>query len=377
MKKIIRAISTCCRCLILFWILQACNADNNSHIPESVAYDTIQPVVITEKVKYDTDDPAIWIDKKNPANSLIVGTDKNKDGALYVYDLSGKIIREKTVSGLQYPNNVDIEYGLKLGGVDTDIAVCTERLTNKIRVFRMPDMKAVDNGGIPVFEGEALRAPMGISLYKRPKDGTVFAIVSRKEGPADGRYLWQYRLEDDRTGHVRGVKVREFGLWSGKKEIESVAVDDSLGFVYYSDESFGIRKYHADPDHPDSRKELALFGTNGFMEDREGISIYNVNDTSGYILVSDQLANQFHIFKREGESDDPHRHTRVNIIKVSTNESDGSEVTSCTLNDSFPDGLFVAMSDDRTFQFYSWKDIAGDELVAAPIGDCRLNHRMD
>ena len=98
------------------------------------------------------------------------------------------------------------------------------------------------------------------------------------------------------------------------------------------------------------------------MDDREGISIYKVNDTSGYILVSDQQANQFHIFKREGEPDDPHRHTLIKIIKVSTNDSDGSEVTSRALNDSFPGGLFVAMSDDKTFHFYSWKDIAGEEL---------------
>ncbi len=353
---------------ILFWILQGCSADNNFLIPES---DAIPPTFISEPVKHDTDDPAIWIDPENPANSLIVGTDKNKDGALYVYDLSGKIIREKTVSGLQRPNNVDIEYGLKLGGIDTDIAVCTERLTNEIRVFRLPDMTEVDDGSIPVFEGEALRAPMGISLYKRPKDGAIFAIVSRKEGPTDGRYLWQYRLEDDGTGHVRGVKVREFGLWSGKKEIESVAVDDSLGFVYYSDESTGIRKYHADPDHPDAPKELALFGANGFVEDREGISIYNVNDTSGYILVSDQQANQFHIFKREGEPDDPHRHTLIKIIKVSTNDSDGSEVTSRTLNDSFPGGLFVAMSDDKTFHYYSWSDIAGEELDSVTSGNSK------
>lgn len=359
MKKIIVTISTCCGCLILFWILQGCNADKNLQIPDS---DVVQPAFITEPVEYDTDDPAIWINHENPSESLVVGTDKNKNGTLYVYDLSGKIIREKTVSGLRRPNNVDIEYGLKIGGIDTDIAVCTERLTNKVRVFRMPDMKAVDGGGIDVFEGEVLNAPMGVSLYKRQNDGVIFAIVSRKEGPTDGSYLWQYRLEDDGTGIVRGVKVREFGLWSGKKEIESVAVDDTLGFVYYSDESIGIRKYHADPDHPDAGKELALFGTTGFKEDREGISIYNVNDTTGYILVSDQQANQFHIFKREGESDDPHRHTLIKIIKVSTNDSDGSEVTSYFLNDSFPGGLFVAMSDDRTFHFYSWKDIAGEEL---------------
>jgi len=162
--------------------------------------------------------------------------------------------------------------------------------------------------------------------------------------------------------------VRKFGLWSGKKEIEAIAVDDELGYVYYSDEGVGVHKYYADPQHQDADKELALFATEGFAKDHEGISIYKVNDGTGYILVSDQQANQFHIFKREGEADNPHKHTLVKVVKVSTNESDGSEVTNTALNETFPKGLFVAMSDDRTFQLYSWADIAGQDLVVAPNG---------
>ncbi len=206
------------------------------------------PVVITEQTNHDTDDPAIWIHPTDPTQSLIVGTDKNEDGALYVYTMDGKIDKQKTVRGLKRPNNVDIEYGLILNGKPTDIAVTTERFENRLRVFSLPDMKAIDNGGIDVFVGEDLRAPMGIALYKRPSDGAVFAVVGRKEGPTDSTYLWQYRLEDDGNGNVKGKKVREFGIWSGIKEIEAIAVDDALGYVYYSDENVGIRKYHADPD---------------------------------------------------------------------------------------------------------------------------------
>jgi len=110
-----------------------------------------------------------------------------------------------------------------------------------------------------------------------------------------------------------------------------------------------------------------LFGTEGFAEDHEGISIYKVNDGTGYILVSDQQANEFHIFKREGEPGDPHNHQLVKVVSVSCNESDGSEVTSAVLNETFPVGLFVAMSDNRTFQYYSWADIAGEELDVSPI----------
>jgi len=328
----------------------------------------LSPIVVTEQVMYDTDDPAIWIDPADPSKSLIIGTDKEEDGALYVFSLDGKVIEQKTVRELKRPNNVDVEYGLLLNGVPVDIAVTTERLENKIRIFSLPDMKPIDLGGIAVFVDEDLRAPMGIALYKRPSDGSIYAIVGRKEGPADGTYLWQYRLEDDGNGMVKATKVREFGNWSGIKEIEAIAVDDPLGYVYYADENVGIRKYHADPDAENANTELALFGTDGFMLDREGISIYQIDDGTGYILVSDQEANKFHIYKREGEPGDPHNHQLVKTIAVSTNNSDGSEVTNVSLNEKFPAGLFVAMSDDRTFQFYSWKDIAGDDLLCAPDG---------
>ena len=154
----------------------------------------------------------------------------------------------------------------------------------------------------------------------------------------------------------------------GGKEIEAVAVDNELGYVYYSDETAGIHKYHADPDAPDADQELAFFGTDEFAQDQEGISIYKVDDGTGYILVSDQQANTFRVYKREGEPGDPHDHQVVKIVNVSTNESDGSDVTSAVLDRGFPSGLFVAMSDNQTFHYYSWDDIAGDDLKKAPNG---------
>jgi hypothetical protein len=41
-------------------------------------------------------------------------------------------------------------------------------------------------------------------------------------------------------------------------------------------------------------------------------------------------------------------------------------VTSAALGDAFPKGLFVAMSQDGTFQLYSWADLAGADLTVAP-----------
>ena len=132
--------------------------------------DAVKPVIVTEKSKYDTDDPAIWINPTDASKSLIIGTDKNSDGALYVYDLSGKIIPDKVVTGLKRPNNTDVAYGLKLNNKPTDIVAITERETNKVRIYSLPDMKPIDNGGVKVFEGEKERAPMGLALYTRPSD---------------------------------------------------------------------------------------------------------------------------------------------------------------------------------------------------------------
>ena len=341
--------------LIVETCLSAAGQSRKARLPAMPA--VLKPVYVTDTVRHDTDDPAIWVNPKNPEESLIIGTDKNEDGALYVFDLKGKIVPEKVVHGLKRPNNVDIEYGLILDDNRTDIAVVTERMTHKLRIFSLPDMKPLDNGGIPVFEGEPeareFRDLMGISLYKDPQTQKIYAIVGRKSGPTEG-YLWQYLLEDDTKGMVKATLVRKFGKYSGKKEIEAIAVDDALGFVYYSDETVGVRKYYANPDK--GNQELALFATTGFKQDHEGISIYDLGNGTGYILVSDQGANQFHIFSREGEN----KHLKT--IKVLANQSDGSETVSVPLGKDFPHGLFVAMSDNKTFQFYRWEDLAGKDL---------------
>lgn len=350
--------SNYCIALLLLIAFSSCER------PAPVAENALKPKVITEPAKHDTDDPAIWINEDDPANSLVIGTDKDEDGALVVYDLSGKILEDKTVSGLKRPNNVDIRE-IEVDDKEYSIAVTTERLTNKLRIFSLPDMKPVDNGGIEVFVGETERDPMGIALYKRESDDAVFAIVGRKTGPS-GSYLWQYKLEGDGTGNIKATKVREFGQYSGKNEIEAIAVDDELGYIYYSDEGTGVRKYYADPDK--GNDELALFATTGFAGDHEGISIYKLDIGTGYILVSDQQANKFHIYTREGTKENPHEHKEVKVIDVSTMESDGSEVTNVALNDQFPHGMFVAMSEGKTFHYYDWADIAGEDLIIAPDG---------
>ncbi len=328
-------------CLIVF---SGCK--NDKSLP-------LKPLVTTDSVFGDSDDPAIWINEKHINSSIVLGTDKDKlNGGVYVFDLKGKIDSTRSKFNLKRVNNIDIANHFNYQNKDIAIAVATERDNHAIRVFSIPSMEFIDNGGIKVFTDDTANLPMGIALYTDPTNKLVYAIVGRKEGPKEG-YLYQYLLYDS-SGLINAQLVRKFGAYSAKKEIESIAVDNELGYVYYSDEQFGIRKYYAHPDS--SNKELAIFGQNQFKEDNEGISIYKKPDGKGYLLVSNQSDNSFNVYSREGAIDNPHKHELLKKIKVSSRNSDGSDISSISLP-GFKNGLFVVMSDDKTYHYYSWGQI--------------------
>jgi 3-phytase len=343
------------------FLLAACTAACDRHV-------AVTAVRATAPVAHDPDDPAIWVPRDAPDRALILGTDKvETNGALYVFGLDGAV--RQTIGPLDRPNNVDIEYGFDLNGTPTDIAVVTERKQHRLRVYRIrPDGSGLDDlapDGVPVLDGavDDYAEPMGIALYKRPADGRVFAIVAPKTGDATD-YLWQYELHaDPATGLVSAALARRFGQFSriGPEpgdvgEIEAVVVDDALGYVYYSDERFGIRKYAADPAAPDAGRELAAFGRDGYLGDREGLAIFETGPGTGYIVSSDQVAGGTRVilYPREGTAGNPHAHPALRTVPTESDETDGLEVTAARLP-GFPNGLLVMMnSGPRTFLLYDF-----------------------
>ncbi|WP_299553405.1 phytase [Seonamhaeicola sp.] len=313
----------------------------------------IAPDVITEKTLHDTDDPAIWVNKNDASKSIVFGTDKNTEGAIYAFDLDGKIIEDKTIRGLKRPNNVDLEYGFQLNdSTQIDVIAFTERERKQIRLFSVPDMKPLDHGGFPVFIDATLpeaNLPMGIALYRSSESNKLYAVVGRKTGPKEG-YLHQYEFISDSLG-VHAKLVRKFGEFSGKKEIEAIAVDDKKGIVYYSDEGHCIRKYHAEPSKGD--KEIYCFGGDYFKDDIEGIAIAHYPKES-FLIVSNQQVGTFNIF-------DLKTNAFIKEINLGTTETDGCEVTTAALGDKFPSGLFVSMNDDKTFFFHDLKKLSLQE----------------
>ncbi|QTD38561.1 phytase [Polaribacter batillariae] len=320
-------------------VLVTLSCSKGSQLPQ------IKPDVITEKTVNDTDDPAIWIHPTDPSKSIVFGTDKKTNGAVYAFNLEGKIIEDKTIRNIKRPNNVDLEYGFKINdSTTTDILVFTEREKQQIRIFSVPEMKPLDNGGLPVFKDEKKienRLPMGVAFYKSPIDSSFYAIVGRKRGPKE-KYLYQYKLIA-KNGTIKTELVRKFGNFSGKKEIEAIAVDGEMGFVYYADERHCIRKYYAEPTKGNT--EISCFGGDYFLADIEGIAIAKMPDKTGYLIISDQKKGQFNLFDRTTNA-------FVKAVNLSTLETDGCEVVTVPLNDTFKSGLFVAMNSEKNFYFY-------------------------
>lgn len=318
----------------------------------------------TVQVPNDPDDPAIWVHPTDASKSLILGTDKvAAEGGLYVFGLDGGL--KQSFKSLDRPNNVDVEYGFDLAGKRIDIAVVTERKQHRLRVYGIDASGGVSDlapQGVPVLAGQIGDAsePMGIALYKRPRDGAVFAIVSPKTGDA-ANYLWQYRLESAK-GAISGRLVRRFGAFSRQGslleagEIEAVTVDDALGFVYYSDEQFGIRKWHADPEHRDAAKEVAVLGRDGYRGDREGLAIYSAGpDGAGLLISSDQVENgtRLMIYPRGGAAQ-----PLLAAIPTRADSTDGLDVTSRPLP-GFPNGMLVMMnSSPKNFLIFDWRAVA-------------------
>ncbi len=337
--------------------------------PPTVAAEASVPEVTasvaTTRVSHDVDDPAVWVHPADGERSLILGTVKvaAPDGALVVYSLNGGILQ--VVAGLDRPNNVDVEYGFELGGRSVDLVVVTERLRRSLRLFRIADdgRGVVELGSVRVLDGQSGDdgAPMGIGLYRRASDRRMFAIVAPKHGDRQN-YLWQYLLQDDGKGRVRATLVRRFGAFSGSEEIEAVAVDDELGYVYFADERSGIRKWHANPDHPDAARELAHFGRDGFRGDREGIGIYALSGGTGYIVCTDQLPgrSEYRLYRREGRPGNPHDHEApVKVVRGNGDSTDGVEVTSSPLGAGLRNGALIAMnSRGRNFLIFPWEQVA-------------------
>jgi myo-inositol-hexaphosphate 3-phosphohydrolase/phosphodiesterase/alkaline phosphatase D-like protein len=312
----------------------------------------------------DADDPAIYVNANNREQSLILTAVKN--AGLQVYDLSGNLLQEINPGDIRY-NNIDLQYGFKLGRTEVDIAIATDRNNDTLAIFKInpePNAKGeyleeitARNVG-PLFQSRPFEPPYspsersayGVALYKSPVTDESYVFVNRRE---TGDVV-QLRLEDRGNGTVATRRVRNFTVPTiGEREaqLEGMVVDQELGYLYVGQEDVGIWKYLAEPNGGEAGTlidRVKDLGGRFLEEDVEGLTIYYSQDGTGYLLASSQGNNTFVAYTREGNNDFLGRFSVGNNGTIdSVQESDGADVINLPLGPNFPFGLFVTQDGDN------------------------------
>jgi len=313
--------------------------------------DSVSATVETEPVRSGgdaADDPAIWVHPSNPAESTIIGTDKQ--GGLVVYDLAGKQLQYLSDGKM---DNVDLRPGFPLGGQQVALVTAGNRQDNSIAIYRVnPQTRTLEN----VAARKITTLPIyGSCMYRSAKTGKFYYFANSKSGAVE-----QWELTDNGSGKVEAKKVRNFKLGS---VTEGCVADDELGHFYISEETVAIWKYGAEPDAGEARTAVDKAGAGRLVADIEGLAIAYAKDGTGYLIASSQGNNSFVIYRREGQNE------YVKTFRVvpgnnldAVEETDGIEVATANLGPAFPHGVFIAQDgiNDRgnqNFKLVPWQAI--------------------
>lgn len=370
--------------------------DNNASIPE-VDRDA------------DADDPAIYVNATDPSASLVLTAVKN--AGVRVYDLSGNLLQTVNPGDIRY-NNIDLQYGFKLGDEAIDIAVASDRNNDKLVIFKInPNpttpgqyLEDITDSSIgTLFQAAPFEPPYssdersayGVALYRSPITNDYYVFVNRRE-TGD---IAQFKLIDQGNGKIGAERVRQFTIPTDAgidPQTEGMVADQETGFLYIGQENVGIWKYQAEPDGSNTGKlidKVKALGGSYLTDDVEGLTIYYGKNGTGYLLASSQGDNTFVAYTREGNNE------YLGSFAVGSNgaidsvqESDGADVVNVPLGPNFPFGLFVTqdgsndparlVEDDgelenvnTNFKLVPWENIAHAFPQALAIDTTSYNPR--
>jgi 3-phytase len=392
-------------------------------------------VVITDNetpVLYDDDqggnasgdDPAIWVHPNDSTKSIVIAT--AKEGGLRVYDLADEEIqsipatpapRADGVDG-RY-NNVDIAYGLELGGLTVDVAVVSDRFNDQLRFWVIdpagadaetpltevtapeqaflfnPDREAVDDE----------HTAYGLAVYQ-PRPGTAYAVVTQEgrtaiatveieaQGAAFGYTAvgrldmpGEFPLPDGTTW----VPCEEPGVLP---QLEGLSVDQRNGVLYAAQEDVGVWRIQlplgssrpvlidrvADfgiHDVFDEESEECVpvdeddtgFGGPNLVADAEGVDVYYGHGVTGYVIVSSQGDDRYAVYSTTGHNRSLGTFLVRGVGVDDINGSDGLAVTNRPVG-RYRQGLLVSHDepesgpgvdqdrDPTNFSLVDWGDVA-------------------
>ncbi|GAA3096887.1 phytase [Streptomyces rectiviolaceus] len=351
----------------------------------------------------DADDPAIWRNPADPDRSLVVAT--AKQGGLRVYDLHAREVQSVSAPAAPGPddapgrfNNVDLVHGLRLPSGRADLAVTSDRGSDRLRVYRIdrersggPLTDVTDPSAAPVFsssqeEINEQRTAYGLATWTDPSTGRSYAVVSQRERTRIA--LLELTPKSDGTVGYRKVRTldlpADFRLPNGTSwspcgepgelpQVEGMVVDPANGTLYAGQEDVGIWRLRADltgkPQLVDKVREYGVpatydpsteecaagadpgYGGKRLKADVEGLTLLDEGDGDGdgegdgYLLASSQGDNTFAAYDRElsdrNEYEGGFRVTAASPALDGSEECDGAAVLNEPLGATYPNGLLV------------------------------------
>ena len=328
--------------LFLLLALAACQ-------PAGTPLISVSPSAATTPTIADgANDPAIWVDPENPANSLILGS--GGAAGLEIYDLDGTRI---DVIGDADITLVDVRNGFAAGGTSGGLAVAYDVDTSTIIGFRVNagGRTLEPIAGFAIATGAELE---GLCLYRSPLSGKFYAFAS-----AAGM-LQQWEIYSGTEG-VAAHQARNIPVGIGAGHC---AVHDSASVVYFAIETVGVFAIDAEPETEGDIRPIDLAEPFGrFAGDVKGIAVHAAYG-GGQLLVSDADESRLHVY------DLGSRAYIATIAIDGVEESEGLAATAAPL--AGPGGLLVVTDDDNgdattNYKIVAWQDIA-DALQLGTAG---------
>ncbi|WP_052417201.1 phytase [Cellvibrio mixtus] len=304
------------------------------------------------------DDPAIWVNKHNPQQSRVIGT--NKQQGLFVYDLQGKEVQHFNTGKL---NNVDVRYGIPVGQQQLDIAVATNRDDNSLAIYTIDPATGNLN-----FSGSVktnLEEIYGFCMYQSPASANApvktYAIPNAKSGEFQQIELTA-TIDKKKAISWKGKVVRRFFV---KSQPEGCVADDQHQRLFIGEEDVALWTLGADAN-ASPLPQLVLAAGDTLVADVEGVGVYAGKEKS-YVVVSSQGNNTFVVmdalppFNVRGI-------VRIDLDAANNidgvSETDGLEVSSVNFGGAFSEGLLVVQDGHKVmpeapqnFKYVAWKKI--------------------
>ncbi|BFT30605.1 hypothetical protein D210916BOD24_17810 [Alteromonas sp. D210916BOD_24] len=310
------------------------------------------------------DDPAIWVNQREPENSRILGTDKK--GALNNYTLSGELVQSLAIGRV---NNVDVGLNVKrlaLSQTESsriDIAVASNRSQNSLSVM------LIDSDGLLEHRGEistGLNDIYGMCLFV--VDGTAHVIANDTSGQFE-----HHVLTFSESAAVRATLTQTFALPS---QPEGCVVDPKTLTAYLGEEGVGI--WMLDVSTTRSTPRLVAPINAPVEADIEGLALYDV-DGIRYLIASSQGNNRYAIYDTTalpGANARTSTLSFVGLIQIDADldnridgvsETDGLEASNVNFGGIFSEGLWVVQDGRNVMpsETQNFKFVSGSKLSEA------------